>query len=763
MIKQNGSQKEPYLPYADFIEQVHKYSWENKTDAALSELLSRYAGLEEKRAAAYSIIKEIIRRKTGLCLFDSQLSAAYSMQSGKIAELPTGEGKTLSAVVAAAAFALQEKPVHILVFNDYLARRDYTANLPIYKACGLSCGLITEATNAAGRKTAYACDVVYVSAKEAAFDYLRDFLCMDKTALVFPSFSVALVDEADSILIDEARIPLVLAGNMQSPSSAAEQICNAVSMLSGGDVAINRLDNQVWLTDSGIDALETQLNIGSLYLTENAETLALIQAALEARFLVKKDRDYIVKDGEVLVVDESTGRVAENRRFPDLLQQAVEMKELKHSDAQSAVYNSIPMQSFLLQYPVLCGMTGTAASSASEFWSMYALKVDVIPPHLPCIRTDHADRIFERREEQVNEVLARIVSAHEKGQPVLIGTQSVRESEYYSGLLSQRRLPHRVLNARSDEQEAAIIAQAGMPYQITISTNMAGRGVDIKLGGPDGKQAVFVRKAGGLSIIGTGINRSVRIDNQLRGRAGRQGDPGESRYFICLKDLNAEAFTGLNPYSYKKYPKLVRRAQKIQEGRDAEARYMLERFSLVLEDQRRLISDYRMCLLLGQNEPEILKSRDLSVYEDLVQRHGSSGVEKAEKQLLLYFINMNWSCYLAAMEDMRSGIHLMVVGGKSPLDEYHRFAISAYGEMWEDIQSDVVSYMQKCKITENGIDMDEEGLTGATTTWTYMINESASQFSRIPHLMRSVSHKATGAVFTVQGIYKRLRNMFIRR
>lgn len=755
MLKTTGPHKGSYLPYADFIKEIHACRWENETAAALKTKLCRYAA-EGNIPALYSLLKEIIRRMTGLILFDSQLAAAYAMQCGRIAELPTGEGKTLSAAVTAAVFALQKKPVHILVFNDYLAKRDYTANVPIYEACGLSCGYIVEATDAAARKAAYSRDIVYVSAKEAAFDYLRDFLCMDKKELLFPSFSVALVDEADSILIDEARIPLVLAGNMQAQSCAAEQICDAVAALLRQHVAINPAENQIWLTDSGIDALEAQLNIGSLYQAGNSNTLALVQAALEARFLLKRDKDYIVKENAVLVIDESTGRIAENRRFPDLLQQAVEMKELKSSLAQSAIYNTIPMQAFLLQYPVLCGMTGTAASSSPEFWSMYALEVDVIPPHLPCIRTDHADRIIMGREEQVNEVLACIASAYGKGQPVLLGTQSVRESEYYSGLLNQRGLPHRVLNARNDEQEAAVIAQAGLPYQITISTNMAGRGVDIRLGGQNGEQAGFVREAGGLLVVCTGINRSVRIDNQLRGRAGRQGDPGESRFFICLSDLNAEAFSGLSFYSCNQYPKLVRRAQKNQEGRDAEARYMLRRFSQVLEDQRRLVTDYRMRLLLDKKTPEILKSHDLPFYEAMVKKYGPRGVLTAEKQLSLYFININWACYLAAMEDMKNGIHLMVVGGKSPLDEYHRFAISAYEEMWEDIKADVIAHMKSCAITGDGIDMEKEGLTGATTTWTYTISESASQFSRIPHLMRSMSNRANGAIFTVQGIYRKL-------
>lgn len=757
MNKNKGSQRGLDTLYADFIRKINDYQWNSQSEYELSELLRECVLHEKRMPEAYSILKEIIKRNTGLSLFDTQLMAAYSMQQGRIAELPTGEGKTLSAVVTATTLALQKNHIHILVFNDYLAHRDYSNNLPIFRACGITCGYIVETSDFAHRKMAYSCDVVYVSAKEAAFDYLRGFLSTQKEEILFSSFPVALVDEADSILIDEARIPFVLAGNSDIKPSMAEKISKLISGLSESDYKVNRADNQVWLTESGIATLESKMQLENLYLTENTEVLAMINSALEARFLLQKDKDYIVKDGEILVIDETTGRVAENRRFPDLLHQAVEMQELGSQNASTVIYNSISMQAFLTLYKMLCGMTGTAASSSTELWNMYGLEVDVIPPHIPCIRIDHPDLIFLDKEAHVRAILSCIQTSYDKGQPVLVGTQSVQESEYFSSLLTERNIKHCVLNARNDIEEAEIIADAGKPFQVTISTNIAGRGVDIRLGGKkEQNKADFVRAAGGLFVVSTGINRSLRIDNQLRGRAGRQGDPGESLFFVYLNDLKLETFFDIEFYKYKKYPKLLRRAQKIQEGKDAEARYMLERYSNILEIRRQKVTDYRTQLLLDYRLPEILKDDKPAVYKELVERHGNSGVTIAEKQLTLYFINVNWASYLFAMEEKRSGIHLMIIGQKNPLDEYQIFAVSAFHEMMADIRSNVVDYMQKCTINEDGIDMDEAGLSGATTTWTYMINESSSQFSRIPHLVKSMSNTIQGTVFTLQGITSKI-------
>ena len=743
---------------------------------SLQELKSRLAAARDNVAETYAILREIIHRFTGLLLFDSQLAAAYAMQLGRIAELPTGEGKTLSAVVTAATFALRGEPVHVLVFNDYLAQRDYSANKSIYEACGLSCGYVVQRSTPEQRKGAYACQVVYVSAKEVGFDHLRDFLCMEPAKLLLRTFPVALVDEADSILIDEARIPLVLAGNRDVSAAKAERICEAVTALSTDCVSVSLAENQAWLTDIGIEAMQSALQNNNLYASSSADTLAQINAALEARFLVAKDKDYIVKEGRILLVDEATGRVAENRKFPDLLQQAVEIREGLAQAAQTVVYNSMSLQAFLRQYRRLCGMTGTASSSAVAFKQMYGLEVEVVPPHTPCIRADHEDAVFPDAVSQMAAMLACVQVAQEKGQPVLIGTRSVAESEALSLQLTQHGLPHRVLNARNDEEEAAVIAEAGRARQITISTNMAGRGVDIRLGGSASSDAGMVRNAGGLYVMSTGINRSLRVDNQLRGRSGRQGDPGESRFFVNLADIGpmdippAEirqanvpgktdaGLPAVPPHAAKR----LRRAQREQEGRDTEARYMLERYSALLEEKRMEITAYRTGLLLLDKSPVILQNGAPEVWESLVQVHGPNAVMLAERQLTLLFISRHWSDFLSAVEDKRSGIHLEVVGGKNPLEEYRRFIVFAFDEMQKDLRRDVVDWMQRCSISENGIDLEAEGLSGATTTWTYLINDSADQFNRIPFLIKTVSNSIRGTLFTVRGLRVKWKQWVLR-
>lgn len=749
MRKNKGPGKGLTLAYTDFAKSVSNWDFTEHSGKELAAMLQEAVLTETRLDEAYGIIKEVIRRETGLSLFDSQILTACSMQQGHIAELPTGEGKTLAAVVTAAVFALRKQPVHILVFNDYLARRDYEMSRAIYETCELTCGYIGEKSGFHDRKAAYACDVVYVPVKEAAFDYLRDFLCMEKEHLLFPDFSVALVDEADSILIDEARLPLVLAGCAETRLSGAAQAAAVVSRLKAEDVGINPAANQVWLTETGIDLVEADLHLTNLYAPENMGMLAQVSAALEARFLLKRDRDYIVRNGIIQVIDAATGRVAENRRFPDLLHQAVEIWECGTGTPPAVIYNSMSMQAFLQQYRVLCGMTGTAASSARELRNLYDLKVDVIRPHVPCIRTDHPDMVFLRRADWQEAIVSCIKELHRRGQPVLIGTQSVEESEQLSEQLAAEGVEHSVLNAKNDTHEAALIARAGEPFRVTVSTNMAGRGVDIKLGGQE-EHAELVRGLGGLFVLSTGMNRSVRLDNQLRGRAGRQGNPGESRFFICMEHLDEEQFKDAVAYNYKRYPKLLRRAQRAQEGKDAEARYMLERYAEVSETMRNQMTQYRTAVLLDKKKPDIMQKENPEIYRSLIGKAGEQGVEIAEKQLILYFINQNWASYLAAMEDKRNGIHLLLIGGKNPLDEYRKFASAAFAEMQRDIVLDVADAMQRFPITETGIDMGKSGLTGATTTFTYMVDESMSQFSRIPYFINKMSNTIKGTVYTVQ-------------
>lgn len=749
------------IPNYSFVRAVNNIDLKNKSNEKLRDMLG---SSELKDELLFAIIKEVIFRLKGIVLFDTQIAAAYSMLNGKIIELLTGEGKTFAAVIAAICFCKRGKSVHILVFNDYLAKRDYTDNLPIFKFCGISLGCVEEISSKEDRKAAYQSEVVYASAKEAGFDYLRDFLRTDSDDLLFMDHDVAIVDEADSILIDEARVPLVLAGDLPMAKNEDVSISHAVSQLHEDEVSVQKADNKVWLTDRGISRLEGILDINNLYDGKNENTLSLVNDALKAHYLLRRDKEYIVKENNVLVVDEATGRVAVNRRFPDGLHNAVEIKEQIAVGSQTMIYNSITIQSFLKRYKTLCGMTGTVRTSQKEIFNMYELEVDVIPPHLPCIRVDHNDVVFNTNEEKERAVMQEILRAHEKCQPVLLGTASVEESELYSKLLTDKGIEHSVLNARNEEEEARIIAEAGQLSSVTVSTNMAGRGVDIKLGGVNEKDKELVMESGGLYVISTIINPSLRTDNQLRGRSGRRGDKGESKFFVSLEDPLVCAYFKENDIddeqvqqvlkedANKSVAELIRKVQRLEEGRNAESRYMLEKYSFILEEQRKIMSKYRTGILKKERRMYILQEKDSELYNKLLQEHSEEAIDKAQRQLALYFINLCWAQYLASMEDARNGIHLMVVGGKSPIFEYNRLAIEYFDEMMNDIDNSVLKYMKICKITEEGIDMKGEGLTGASTTWTYVLDDSTSQFSRIPHLIKTISKAVKGQASTIKGL-----------
>lgn len=769
MKEQNAPTERLFLPFADFLKLVSGQDFSKKNDDELKKILWSSSELDADALLAfrYAVIKEITLRLTGLSLFDTQLAAAYSIQRGRIAELPTGEGKTLSAVVAAICFALQGKSVHILVFNDYLAKRDYLWNKSIYDFCGVTTGYINQFTLREERKKIYTNGVVYLTVKEAGFDNLKDFLCERAEDLISPAYDTAIVDEADSIFIDEAKTPLVLAGDMPEDPNDTVQVKSIVTTLTEKDVVVDLEQKQVYLSDNGINRIEDALGIENLFDEQSAEALSLINAGMTAKFLLMRDKDYIIKDNAIQVVDELTGRIVVNRKFPDLIHRAVELKEDIAENDASMIFNSTTVRSFLLNYDTLCGMTGTIHSSKAEIRNLYELEIDVIPPHIPCIRKDLEDVLFASDEDRMQAVLAAVQAAHAQGQPVLLGTRSVAESELFAEKLLALQIPHSVLNARNDEQESEMIARAGEPSRVAVSTNMAGRGVDIKLGGIDEKEKAAVTAAGGLYIIGVGMNRSVRIDRQLSGRSGRQGDPGESRFFISLDDellksyaeeknwsLFAEAG---KPITEKSVLKSIRRIQKYSEGEDAEARYMLEKYSIVMEQQRKLIGERHKNILSDIEKPSFIKDSDPAYYEDLVVKHGEKGVHLAEKQLALYYINRHWAHYLDSMENARNGIHLIVVGGKRPLDEYHRIAIAAFDEMMQEIAEDVMKATKKFRITENGIDMQSAGLIGATSTRTYMIDESKSQFRKVPHLIKSVSNRINAPAFSVQGFLKKLK------
>jgi preprotein translocase subunit SecA len=561
-------------------------------------------------------------RVLGQEMHDVQLRGALALARGSIAEMQTGEGKTLAAVPTVAWLAKERKGVHVMTVNDYLACRDARWMGEIYRLLGLSVAYVQQGMTPAERRAAYGCDITYGSANEIGFDVLRDRLALRLEEQVHRHFFAAVIDEVDSILIDEARIPLVIAGGDSDGAGLAYMADEVVRRFRlGVHYTVDVGAHNVALTDAGIREVEHAFGCGNLFEETNLRLHTAVQDALEAHALLRRDMDYLVKGGSIEMVDEFKGRIALNRRWPAGLQTAVEAKEGVVPKPQGMVLGSTTMQNLIALYPRVCGMTGTAATQAIEFRNVYGLYVEVIPTRRPVIRKNQPDCLFERKAEKEQAVIEEIRRIHATGQPILVGTASVEESERLSRMLSD--VSHNVLNARNDEVEAAIITQAGQRGAVTISTNMAGRGTDICLGGG-------VAALGGLYVIGTNRHESRRIDNQLRGRAGRQGDPGCSRFFVSLEDPLMVKYGDLDP-RYRNDPESL---QRLVEGQHLDQREFLLRYDLPVEGQRNKIHIYRQAVLEGTA---------------LCQ-------SEAERQITLRVIDDLWADYLARLENFRAGI-----------------------------------------------------------------------------------------------------------
>ena len=479
---------------------------------------------------AFAVVREASLRTTGMRHFDVQLLGGVTLHEGKIAEMKTGEGKTLVATLPVYLNALEGKGVHLVTVNDYLAKRDSEWMGQIYRFLGLSVGLIAHGLDFADRKAAYAADITYGTNNEFGFDYLRDNMVIYAEQMVQRPLHYAIVDEVDSILIDEARTPLIISGPGEKSTDLYYVLAKVVPKLrEGEDFTIDEKLHTVAPTEAGIAKAERALNVKNLYENENMELSHHFNQALRAHALMHRDKDYVVKDGEVIIVDEFTGRLMFGRRYSDGLHQAIEAKEGVKIERESQTLATITFQNYFRMYKKLAGMTGTAKTEEQEFRKIYALDVVVIPTHRSMVRTDFPDVIYKTKRAKYKAAVNEIAELNAKGQPVLVGTTSIAQSEALSDMLKRQGVVHNVLNAKFHEMEAQIISQAGQPGAVTIATNMAGRGTDIVLG--EGVPAL-----GGLHIIGTERHESRRIDNQLRGRSGRQGDPGSSRFYLSLED-----------------------------------------------------------------------------------------------------------------------------------------------------------------------------------------------------------------------------------
>ena len=664
-------------------------SLRKEPDSRITELArARPGGLE-----MFALASEAVRRTLGMDPFDVQVIGALAMHDGAIAEMQTGEGKTLTAVLTVAANSVDAAGIQVWTANDYLAGRDANWMGPAYRMLGLSVDSISQSSTRDSRRAAYRADVVYATANEVGFDFLRDQLALSPDDLVQRDYSFVLIDEADSILIDEARIPLVIAGEV----SAAEDLARTMGRIVAGfrqhlDYLTDEYRRNVQLTDVGIAKIEAALECGSLFDMRNLRVFTAAQDAVHARALLRRDVDYLVKDGAIEQIDEFKGRIAQNRRWPAGLQTAVEAKEGVALKRQGRILGSITLQNLVSLYPRVCGMTGTAATQAMEFRQVYGLDVITIPTNRQVIRADLPDVIYSDKLSKERAVAKEIEKVHATGRPILVGTASVEESERMSSRIARAGIPHQVLNAKHDEIEAGIVARAGEEGTVTISTNMAGRGTDIPLGGDR------VRELGGLYVIGMNRHEARRIDNQLRGRAGRQGDPGSSRFFVSIEDDLMERYGIREVLGNKDVPSRAEQAmacvQRIIEGQNLEIRRTLWKYDGLIEQHRSTIQERRRAATFNEE------------------------MSDAERRVTLIKIDDLWSDYLAAIGELKSGIHWESWTGKDPLHTFLTRATAIFEELQQRLDEEIREALESL-----GGPQEVEDSFDRSATWTYLVND----------------------------------------
>lgn len=681
---------------------------------------------------AFALVREAAKHTLKQRHFDVQLMGGIALHQGKITEMKTGEGKTLVATLPAYLNALKGKGVHIITVNDYLSRRDAVWMGQIYHFLGLTVGclnheasyiydsehrfhpenrekeedkirdtlgsfkVVHEFLKPCTRREAYEADITYGTNNEFSFDYLKDNMAYNEISLVQRGYNFAIVDEIDSILIDEAKTPLIIS----APDTESEELYITFSRIAprlkeGRDYTIDEKMRAASITESGIEAVEKMLGVKDIYTEKGIKYVHHLEQALKAQALFHRDKDYVVKNGEVIIVDEFTGRLMPGRRWSEGLHQAIEAKEGVPVQKESRTLASITFQNYFRMYEKLSGMTGTALTSAEEFQKVYNLEVAVIPTNKPMIREDLADSVYQSENGKFQAIISQIKKLHEAGQPVLVGTVSIEKNEHLSAFLKKEGILHRVLNAKHHEEEGEIIAQAGKKAAVTIATNMAGRGVDIVLGGnpPDIKEAEEIKKLGGLFVIGSQRHEARRIDNQLRGRSGRQGDPGETRFYVSLEDDLMRIFGsdkikkmmgtfGIpedQPLENRFVSKAIESAQSKIEGLNFDARKYVLDYDNVMNSQRNKIYRWRREILLSDEKvfKEIIKnifSGNNNDFGLLEKRQKDSGDEEnfwnAQRIVLLRIIDTLWVEHLETMEYMRSSVGLRAYGQRDPLVEY---------------------------------------------------------------------------------------------
>jgi preprotein translocase subunit SecA len=723
-------------------------SLRNVPDAELADL----AGEARGDAEFCAIGREAARRALGERAYDVQLLGTMVMLSGHVAEMATGEGKTLSGALAAARYARHGRSVHVLSVNDYLARRDAGWMAPVYDLLGVTVGCVGQASTPGERRAAYAAPVTYVPVSEIGFDVLRDRLATDVADLVTAAPDVALIDEADSVLIDEALVPLVLAGSAAEGDADRPMAAIAAGLRPGLHYRADDDGRNVHLTDAGARAAARARGGVNQYAAEHLDTLTRLNVALHAHALLQRDVDYIVRDGKVHLISASRGRVAQLQRWPDGLQAAVEAKEDLAATDSGEILDSITVESLVRRYPRVCGMTGTAVSVGEQLREFYGLEVAVIPPNRPCVREDQPDRLYATLGQKEDAVVDEVAAAHATGRPVLIGTLDIAESERLAERLAAAGLRCVVLNAKNDAQEAAIVAEAGASGAITVSTQMAGRGTDIRLGGagpggrpsgpPAGGNPDEIAALGGLYVIGTGRHVSSRLDLQLRGRSGRQGDPGGSVFFVSLEDeLIASYAPDTEPprevaddgrVADAAAHWAVGHAQRVAEGAHLEIHRNTFRYNKLIEDQRQVVLAHRDRVLRTGAAADALAARCAERYAELAAAVDPGVLAEAARQIVLFHLDRGWADHLAVLAGIREGIHLRALGhgpnpfvmALDPLAEFHREAVALFGRLLEQVEERSAETFRTAAITAAGVDLGAADLKRPSATWTYLVQDN---------------------------------------
>lgn len=732
------------------------------------------------RAKFLALTREAADRSIGLRPFDVQLQGALRLLEGDIIEMATGEGKTLAGAIAAIGYVLDGHQVHIISVNDYLATRDADWMKPLFEMFGMTVHSISENSTREERKAAYAGDITYGSVNEIGFDVLRDQLALREDDLVSPKPDVAIIDEADSVLVDEALVPLVLAGSTEA-DVPDEAIHDVVGRLKNKHYEIDSDGRNVTLTDEGAEFVEAELGGINLYDEEHVgSTLVHVNIAMHAHYLLERDVHYIVRDGGVHLINASRGRVAQLQRWPDGVQAAVEIKEGLAQTGDGEVIDTITVQALIGRYPKVCGMTGTAIAAGEQFRQFYELRISQIPPNTENIRTDLPDRVYDTKANKVEAIVEYVKEIHETGQPILIGTHDVAESEELAYFLDKAGVTSVVLNAKNDAEEAKIIAEAGTKNAVTVSTQMAGRGTDIRLGGShdDEEAREEIVELGGLCVIGTGRHDTERLDLQLRGRAGRQGDPGMSVFFSSLEDpvVTKNLAFKRDPVSPNddgsmgsKGIDLIEQAQRVAEGVMLELHANTWRYNKLVNQQREIVVERRMAVLttetaleelaelepdryaelLGEKADEAMsdeaKADDKKADDEKADDGGDGGADddgadekstapvepvdrevlvQAAREIMLYHLDRAWADHLAFVSDVRASIHLRAIGKESPLDEFHRLILAEFTDLPAQAVTSARKTFREAQITADGVDLGTADLHRSTTTWTYMVHDN---------------------------------------